>query len=243
MSQVRWMMFRVSAPDRFTLRLAPSRSHARCLIDSDLGPCVIGPSAEGSLEGDVQLSLDSDSIQVAGGQFDGGRCRSSQHFVGVVSGGLPGYSPALVVHLDSLAFEPHSRPFTCTAGGCFLAESSGRVVGGSLGVSVRGGKVVSVPILGLISDRSRSRGRVWLDDSGIHVLWALENTFHVRVSEHDLELRISLRSVVQGEVEFPIRAAELVEGSCSYFQFAYHKGPAGELVLDGAPITMLGIAS
>jgi len=243
MSQVRWMMFRVSAPDRVTLKLARSRSHARCVIDGDLGPCVIGPSTEGSLEGDVQLLLDSDSIHVAGGQFDGGRCSSSSHFVGVVSGGLPGYSPALVVHLDSLAFEPHSRPFTCTAGGCFLAESSGRVVGGNLSVSLRGGKLVSVPILGLRSDRSHSRGRVWLDDSGIHVLSALENTFHVRVPEHDLGLRISLRTVIQGDVELPIRDAEPVEGSCSYFQFAYHKGPAGELILDGAPITMLGIAS
>jgi hypothetical protein len=215
MSQARWTLFLVTIPalspaalasvvDRFTLRIASPQSQARFEIDSSLGTCLLAGGSAGSLAGEVDLVLQPGVPPALSGQFDGGRCSTPPDLVGIVPNTRPGAAPLLVVHVDSLALATRSRTFTCDSNGCFLTQNTCEVTDGSLDVSVMGAEFTSVPIVGVRSDSSRSRGRVWVDESGIHVLYEIDTRLVVRVPERDLDLRIAIRSVVRGDADFPV---------------------------------------
>jgi len=215
MSQARWTLFLITIPalspaaraavvDRFTLRIASTQSQARFEIESSLGTCLLASGGAGNLSGDMDLVLHPGVPPAFSGQFDGGRCSTPPDLVGIVPNSLPGAPPLLVVHLDSLRLATRSRQFACDSNGCFLTQSTCEVADGSLDVSVMGGEFVSVPVVGVRSDSSRSRGRVWVDEDGIHVLYELDTRLVVRVPESDLCLRIAIRSVVRGDADFPV---------------------------------------
>ena len=215
MSQARWTLFLVTIPalspaalatvvDRFTLRIAAAQSQAQFEIDSSLGKCLLASGSAGSLSGEVDLVLQPGVPPAFSGQFDGGACATPPDLVGIVPNKLLGAPPLLVVHVDSLAFATRSRAFTCDSNGCFQTQSTAEVTAGSLDVSVLGGEFVSVPVVGVRSDSARSRGRVWVDETGIHVLYELDTRLSVRVPESDLKLRIAIRSVVRGDAEIPV---------------------------------------
>jgi len=241
MSQARWTIFLVTIPalspaalatvaDRFTLRIASPQSQAQFEIDSSLGTCLLATGSAGCLSGDVDLVLHPGVPPAFSGQFDGGRCSTPADLVGIVPNSLPGAAPLLVVHVDSLALATRSRAFSCDSSGCFLTQNTCEVTDGSLDVSVMGGEFTSVPVVGVRSDSSRSRGRVWVDETGIHVLYEIDTRLVVRVPESDLNLRISIRSVVRGDAEFPVptrlRPARAMDGHVP--RFSPCEMPAGD---------------
>ena len=232
MSQARWTLFLVTIPalspaalatlvDRFTLRIAAPQSQAQFEIDSSLGTCLLAGGSAGSLSGAVDLTLHPGAPPAFSGQFDGGRCATPPDLVGIVPNSLPGAPPLLVVHADSLVFATRSRTFSCDSNGCFLTQQTCEVTDGSLDVSVMGAEFTSVPIVGVRSDSARSRGRVWVDESGIHVLYEVDTKLCVRVPKSDLNLRIAIRSVVRADADFPVptrfRPAGATNGHVSRF--------------------------
>ncbi len=215
MSHARWTLVLVSIPalspaalatvsDRFTLKIGSLQSQAQFDIVSSLGPCLIGSGARDVLSGELDVVLHPGLPPSSTAQLDGGRCAASRDLVGIVPSLVPGNAPLLVVHLGSFAFTPRSRVFACDPDGTFQAQTLCEVSEGQLDVSVLGGEFVSVPIVGLRSESAHSRGRVWIDETGIHLLCELENRLHVRVPQSDLSLRIVVRSMLRGDTEFPV---------------------------------------
>jgi hypothetical protein len=203
---------RATVADRYAFKIDAPQSKAQYEIESSLGPCVLRPVASGHFSGNTVLQLQWGtipfsipfSVPFSEGRFDGGECVCSPDLFGAVPNSVPGLPPLLELRLSGLVVRPRSRTFSCDADGVFHAEASCEVANGKLEVRVLGGPIVPVSLAGLGSDRARAHGKIWIDDSGVHLVREVGNVIALSVPELDIDLRISLRGVIRGDMDHPI---------------------------------------
>jgi len=173
-------------------------------IDTSLGPCTLSGGTGGQLTGDMVVVLHPGAYPISDGQLDGGNCGCQPDLIGIIPNSVPGLPPLLEVHLNALVVQPSSPPFSCDAGGLFLTDVACVVTGGTLEVSMSGSAFLNVPIVGMLTDTSRSHGQLWIDGNGIHLTREFDNSLDVSVPALSLDLHIGIAGQLRSDMNFPV---------------------------------------
>ena len=187
----------------YSFQIDAAYSQVQYEIDSNLGPMDLGSTASGSLSGELALVLLSGPQSISEAQFDGGPCSIHPDLFGIVPNANPGAPPLVQVTLGSLLIALHSAPFELDPHGNFRAQTACEITQGSLEVSFLGAPALGAPLAGFVSEEAPTRGKLWIDASGIHVERDLDSTILVDEPSLNLYLRVRIHGVLRGDMSFP----------------------------------------
>src|SRR5258706_11662307 len=188
--------------DHYTFLVDSTQSQVIYGISTSLGPCTLSGGTGGNISGDTVVVLHSGAFPISDGQLTGGNCSCQPDLIGIIPNSVPGLPPLLEVHLNALVVQPSSPPFSCDAGGLFLTDVACVVTGGTLEVSMSGSAFLNVPIVGMLTDTSRSHGQLWIDGNGIHLTREFDNSLDVSVPALSLDLHIVIAGQLRSDMTF-----------------------------------------
>lgn len=178
------------------------------------------------LTGGLSVDLHAGVLPIETARFHDGDVSCASHLLAFVPNALPSLPPLLEIDVESLRLAPNSPDFALLTDGSFVLNDGFHVLDGALKLKPLGLRAITVPLVGLTTDVARTHGRIDIQSNGIHVTREIGNALLVDVPILNLQVRLSLRGVVEAQCHYPA-ATE----SCA--TTPNHVGPGALLDLSG----------